>query len=188
LAVFLAEPILLVWLGNPTVAAGAAPILAILVVGMMLIACSYPALSILYSKNQLRPVIAVNLSSLIVLLPLMVWAALRFGVLGAAFCWGLFGLILFVSYRIYGLRGLSKEGVFVSSLRDFAIPCATAFALAGIVGHWLATLESKVAFVVLLILGLAFSWIATCLVCKDLRFILMEKMKWKKKAALSKTA
>lgn len=188
LIVFLSEPILLVWLGNPTVAASAAPILAILVVGMMLIACSYPALSILYSKNQLRPVIAVNLVSLIVLLPLMVWAVLRFGVMGAAFCWGLFGLILFFSYRIYGLHGLSKEGVFVSSLRDFAIPCATAFAVAGIIGHWLTTLESRMAFVVLLTLGLVFSWIATCLVCKDLRSILMEKMKWKKKAALTKTA
>lgn len=188
LVVFLSEPILVAWLSNPAVAAGAAPILAVLVVGTMLIACSYPALSILYSRNQLRPVITVNLVTLVVLLPLMVWAVLRFGEMGAAFCWGLFGLILYVSYRIYGLRGLTNEGVFLSTMRDFAIPCVVAFAVAGMVGHWLATIEDKIAFVVLLILGLVFSWIATCLACKDLRLILMGKMKCKKKAGLTKAA
>ena len=188
LIVFLSEPILVAWLSNPAVAAGAAPILAVLVVGTMLIACSYPALSILYSRNQLRPVITVNLVTLVVLLPLMVWAVLRFGEMGAAFCWGLFGLILYLSYRIYGLRGLTNEGVFLSTMRDFAIPCVVAFAVAGMVGHWLATIENKMAFVVLLILGLMFSWIATWLVCRDLRLILVGKMKWKKKASLTKAA
>ena len=175
--VFLSKPILVAWLHNPTVAAGTAPVLAILVVGTMLIACSYPALSILYSRNQLKPVITVNLIALIVLLPVLVLAVLRFGVMGAAYCWWLFGLVLYVSYRIYGLKGLSGADFFSSTLQDFGIPCVVSFSVAGIAGYWLAELEGKMAFAALMSLGLLFSWICTLLVCKDLRLILLKKLR-----------
>ena len=187
LIVVLSEPILIAWMGDPAVAAGAAPILSVMVVGTVLSACSYPALSVLYSRKQLRPVVAVNLISLIVLLPLLVAAVVRFGALGAAFCWGLYGLTLYVAYQSYGLRGLPRAGVFSSIARDFIVPCGISFAVAGAAGYFLPGVEGRMAFAALLCFWLFAGWFAALLVCKDLLRILMEKLKWRKSAHLGRS-
>jgi O-antigen/teichoic acid export membrane protein len=74
LIMFLSKPILFAWLGNQAVADGASQILAAMVVGAVFTSCSYPALSILYSRQQFRPVVVVNLVCLLVLLPLLIQA------------------------------------------------------------------------------------------------------------------
>lgn len=184
LIMFLSKPILITWMGNPAVAAGASPILAVMVVGTALSACSYPALSILYSRKQLGPVIAVNLASLVVLLPLLMAAVVYFGVMGAAFCWGLYGLALYVAYQTYGLRGIPKAGLISSILRDFVAPCVVSLTVAGMAGYLLNEVEGKLAFVALLGFGLIVGWFAALLVCKDLFTIAVEKLKWKTETSL----
>lgn len=181
LIVVLSEPILMAWMGNPAVAAGAAPILAVVVVGTALSACSYPALSILYSKKQLRPVIAVNLVALVVLLPLLMVAVVRFGAMGAALCWGLYGLTQYVAYQACGLP---KAGLISSILRDFVAPCGVSFAVAGMAGYLLNDVEGRMTFAALLGFGLLIGWFAALLVCKDLLNIIVEKLKWKMKTSL----
>jgi len=177
LIVFLSKPILMVWIGNPAVAAGASPILAVMVVGMALSTCSYPALSVLYSRKQLRLVVAVNLASLVVLLPLLMVAIVNFGVMGAAFCCGLYGLINYVAYQVYGLRGITKTGLISSTLRDFIAPCVVSFAVVGMAGYLLSDVEGRIAFVALLGFGLLVGWLAALLVCKDLLKIVIGKLK-----------
>jgi len=179
LIVFFSQPILRIWTGNSSIAAGASPILAIMVVGTVLSACSYPALSILYSRKQLRPVIAVNFISLVVLLPLLVAAVVYFGAMGAVFIWGLYGLTLYVAYQIYGLRGLPNAGVFPSMLRDFVAPCLASCAVAGGAWFWLSEVDGKMAFIALLGFGLIIGWSFSLLVCTDLFNLVMEKVKWK---------
>ncbi len=180
LIVVLSEPILMAWMGNPIVAEGAAPILAIMVVGTVLSACSYPALSVLYSRKQLRPVVAINLIALIALLPLLVVAVVRFGVMGAAFCWGLYGLTQYIAYQVCGLP---KAGLISSILRDFVAPCGVSFAVAGMAGYMLSDVEGRMAFAALLGLGLLVGWFATLLVCKDLLNIVVERLQWKMKTS-----
>ena len=51
---FFSEPIMFAWLSSQVAAEGSAPILAILVLGTVLSSCSFPAVSILYSRKQLR--------------------------------------------------------------------------------------------------------------------------------------
>lgn len=184
LIAFLSKPILLAWMGNPAVAAGASPILAVLVVGTALSACSYPAVSILYSRKQLGPVIVVNLAALVVLLPLLIVAVVNFGVMGAAFCWGLYGLILYVAYQTFGLRGIPKAGLISSILRDFVAPCVVSFAVAGMAGYLLNDVEVRMALVALLGFGLLVGWFAALLVCKDLLKVLTGTLKWKTSASL----
>lgn len=184
LIVFLSKPILFAWMGNKAAAEGTAPILAVMVVGTVLSACSYPALSILYSRKQLKPVVAVNLVSLVVLLPLLTLAVVYFAIMGAAFIWGLYGLILYVAYQAYGLRGIPKAKFFSSVLRDFVVPCAVSFAIASMAGYWLKEVDGKMVFVILLGFALIVGWLAALLVCKDLLKIVVEKLKCTAKTSL----
>jgi O-antigen/teichoic acid export membrane protein len=177
LIVFLSKPILYAWLGNQSVAEGAAPILATLVVGTILACNSYPAVSILYSRKQLSAVVAVNLVCLVVLLPLLTFTVIYFGVMGAPFIWALYGMILYIAYQAFGLRGLPNTGLFSSILRDFIVPCGVSVAIASIAAYWLNDVHGLVEFLALLGFALFVSWFATLLVCKDLSKIVAEKLK-----------
>lgn len=185
LIVFLSKPILFAWLGNMAVAAGASPILAVMVVGVVLYSCSYPALSILYSRKQLRPVIVMNLASLVVLLPLLMVAVVHFGVMGAASYGALHGLIMYIVCQTCGLKGLPKIGVFLSMFRDFVVPCVVSLVVAGMAGYLLNDVKGKSAFITLFGSALIVGWFATLLVCKDLFKITMEKLKWNMKTSLN---
>lgn len=178
LMVFFSKPILFAWLGNQSVAEGAAPILASLVIGTVLTCCSYPAVSILYSRKQLAPVIAVNLLCLVVLLPLLTFAVFYFGVTGAPIIWGFYGVILYIAYQAYGLWGLPNSGLISSILRDFIAPCVVSVAIAGTAVYWLNDVEGRMIFIILLGFVLIVGWLVTLLACKDLRKIAIEKIKW----------
>lgn len=175
LIISLAQPILFTWLGDPLVAAGAAPVLKILVVGTALVACSYPALNILYSGNHLRPVIIINLACLIILLPILILAILNFGILGAALCWALYGMILFVAYQYCGLKRLLARGIFGGTLKNFALICLSSWAMASMASYWLDGISGRFIFVALLCVGLALGWLAAMGLCGDLRKLLRER-------------
>ena len=175
---FFAEPVLAVWTGNSVLAAGSGPILAIVVVGTAFSSCSYPALSILYSRKLLRPVIVVNLLALVVLLPLLFVAVAYFGVRGAAFCWMLYGLLLYVVYQVVGLRGLPGTGFLQSVLQDFVLPCLVSFTIAGVTHFWLSEVKGRAVFIALLGLCLIAGWVVSLMVCRDLLKNVLEKMKW----------
>lgn len=182
--VFFSEPILFAWTGDQAIAKSTAPILAFMVVGTALCNSSYPALSILYSKKQLRPAVVTNLVSMIILLPLLVFAVIQFNVMGAVFIWGLYGLFLYMVFQAYGLRGIHQEGLISSIIRDFIVPCLVSLAVAGMAGYWLSEVTGKIAFVVLLGFSLIISWLAALVVCRELFATVMEKLKWKTKTGL----
>lgn len=180
LIMFLSKPILFVWTGNHTIANGASPILVVIVAGTVLSICSYPALSVLYSKKHLLPVVTINLMSLVVLLPLLIVAAVHFGVMGAAFCWGLYGLIQYIAYQAYALKGLPKAGFFSFILRDFIAPCAVSLIVACIAGYLLNDVEGKLSFIAFLGMALVIGWFAASLACRDLLKIAVDKLREKK--------
>jgi O-antigen/teichoic acid export membrane protein len=184
LIVFLSKPILLVWLGSEITAEGTAPILAVMVIGTMFASCSFPSVTILYSKKQLLPVVALNLICLIVLLPLLIVAIVYFSIMGAAYIWGLYGLILYIAHQVIGLRGLPNTRIFPFMLRNFIVPCVVSFFIAGIAGYWLSEVNGKITFVFFFILTLLVSWFAALLACEDLRKIVMGKWKWNTKTVL----
>lgn len=179
--VFFSEFILIIWMRDPIVAAGASPILSVLVVGSALTACSYPALSILYSRKQMKYVVAVTLVSLVTLVPLLLLAITYFGVMGAASIGAIYGLALYIAYQTYGLKGIPDVGLISSTLRDFIVPCLTSFAIAGIVWRWGGEVKGQMAFVALLGFGLIVGWSAALLVCRDLLEIVAGKLKWRAK-------
>jgi len=181
---FLSEPVMFAWLSSQVAAEGSAQILAVLMLGIVLSSCSFPAVSILYSRKQLRPVVGVHLACLVVIMPLLVVAVFYFGVLGAAYIWGFYGLVQYVAFQVYGLRGLPNTEVFSSIVNNFAIPCLVSFAVAGMAGYWLAGVSGKITFVLLFAIVLLAGWLATLLACRDLFTTLLENLKWKVKTSL----
>jgi O-antigen/teichoic acid export membrane protein len=177
LIMFLAKPLLFAWLGNEVASESAAPVLVIMVVGTLFSSCSFPALSVLYSRKRLRPVVVVNLICLVILLPLMILAVIYFGTMGAAFIWGIYGLNLYFWYQVYGLKGLSNTGLFSSIWRNFIVPCVISFAIAAIAGYLLIDVSEKITFISAFILALFVSWFITFLVCEDLREGAIKKWK-----------
>jgi O-antigen/teichoic acid export membrane protein len=181
LIVFLSNPIIFAWTGNQIVADGVTPILVVMVVGFVLSASSYPAACILYSKKELKSVIIINLVCVLVLLPLLIVAVINFGVMGGVYIWGLYGLILYVSYQIYGFRETPKTKLLLLAVKDFLVPCVASFVVAGAASLWLNNVEGKFIFVVLLIFALVVGWLVALWTCKDLFNIVSEKLRWKLK-------
>jgi O-antigen/teichoic acid export membrane protein len=177
LIMFLAKPLLFVWLGNQTTSESVAPILVVMVLGTVFTSCSFPALSVLYSRKRLRPVLAVNVICLLILLPLLILAVVYVGVLGAAFIWVIYGLSLYVWYQVYGLQGLPNVGLFSCMWRDFVVPFVISIVIVGIAGFWLSDVSGKITFIFAVVLTLLVSWFIAFLACGDLRKIVIKKWK-----------
>ncbi|MFA4933766.1 MAG: oligosaccharide flippase family protein [Candidatus Omnitrophota bacterium] len=179
------KQILYAWLGNPEIAAGAWQILGVMVAGTVLTSCSYPALSILYSRKKLGSVIVMNLFFLTALFPLLIVMIIHFGAIGAAFIWVLYGLVQYVVYQVYGLEGITKTRFFSFLLRDLIVPCVVSFAVAGLSGYLLSGVKEGIVFFILLGFGLFVGWSVSLLSCGDLLKVITEKISLKKKAVVT---
>jgi O-antigen/teichoic acid export membrane protein len=178
LLVLLPRQILQLWTGNPEVAAGAAPLLALLVGGTAMMACSYPALSLLYGQNRLRPVVIINLAAAAVLLPLLVFAISRDGAAGAAMCWVLYGSCMYASYQVTAYRGVPSLHVASAFLRDFLVPCVVAFATAALTWRWCSAMPGRTDMTVAIAIGLLAGWVAAFSTTGDLLKNLSATTRW----------
>ncbi len=174
--VFNSEHVLLTWLGDSFVSVGVAPALTLLSLGTMLVACSYPALFLLYSRKQLKAVIIVQLITLAILWPTLVFSIITNGTIGAATCWILFGVITYISYQLLAMRGIPVQHMFTSIIQNFIAPCAMAFFCAYIFWHWLYTIDTRWLFIACLLIALFVTWFATLFVCLELRKIISSKI------------
>lgn len=82
-----AEPLLWAWTGDRTIASQAAPILALYALGNGVLAVAGFPYYLQYAKGDLRLHLIGNAVFVIVLLPVIVWAASRHGALGAGYAW-----------------------------------------------------------------------------------------------------
>lgn len=83
----LAQPLLLAWTANPTLAAQAAPILAWYALGNAVMGITAFPYYLQYAVGDLRLHVVGNALYLIVLVPLIVWAARGWGGVGAGTAW-----------------------------------------------------------------------------------------------------
>lgn len=173
---FFGTPILMAWLGDPVVAAGAAPLLAVLATGTALSACSYPPLSVLYSRGHISAVVAVNLTAVLILLPLLFIAVNAFGAMGAAYCWALYGFVTYVAYARLGFRGLPRTASWM--LRDVVMPGAVACATAALTSFVWTPSEARVETVFVVAVGLVVGWGGALVVCRDLWKVAVSKLRW----------
>jgi O-antigen/teichoic acid export membrane protein len=177
LLVLLPRQILFAWVGRPGVAQSAAPLLSLLAVGTLLNACSYPTLTVLYSRKELRPVIATNLIAAVCLVPLLIEGVRTFGATGAAACWVLYGMATYVAYQCYGLPGLPDTNVLTSVASDFIAPALVSFGIAGIGWYWSAQADGRAQTTALVACALVTGWAAALISCGELRTLAMQSLR-----------
>ena len=144
--------------------------------GSMLIACSYPALQILYSRKRIKPVIILHIISLIIFLPMIIFAILQYGIEGAALCWTTFGFILFLGYQINGLDSICDKGIFLFIFHNFIIPCIFAFLCATIFGYFLMMISSNLLFIFFLIISMMMTCFIIMSTFSNFRTVIFRKI------------
>src|SRR5439155_9315063 len=123
-------PILASWTGIIELAMGSSPILTILIVGVSISVCSFPALSVLYARHQLRPVILVNVGLLLFWLPLLLTAVRHYGAVGAAYAWLIYAVVVYCAYQMLEQRNAHYPGFFARIGRDFLTPATISLLVA----------------------------------------------------------
>lgn len=82
-----AVPVLWAWTGDNTAVAAAAPILAIYALGNGLLAMGSLSYALQYAKGDLRLHVQGNVLLMVLMIPGVVWAATRWGAIGAGWAW-----------------------------------------------------------------------------------------------------
>ena len=177
LIAFTARSLLFAWTNDDSVADGSSRLLSALIIGMAFAACSYPALTILYSKKNLRPVIYITIFTLIFMLPTLFLTISYYGAIGAAFCWSIYGFLSLLFYQYYGLRDFDKKDILAISLNDFLMPFIFAMIITSIAGHYLNQLPGRIEFVLFFCLALIIACLTSTLPCKMLQSVIKTALK-----------
>jgi O-antigen/teichoic acid export membrane protein len=95
---FCAEPLLWAWTGDKILAHQAAPILILYAIGNGILAISAFPYYLQYAKGDLRLHLIGNAGFVVLLIPLIIWAATRYGGVGAGYVWLAMNVITFVAW------------------------------------------------------------------------------------------
>jgi len=93
---FYAEPLLWAWTGDEMLAGQAAPVLALYAIGNGILAVSAFPYYLQYAKGDLRLHLIGNAIFVVFLIPLIVWAAGKYGSIGAGYVWFSMNLLVYV--------------------------------------------------------------------------------------------
>jgi hypothetical protein len=164
--IFFSKQALLVWTGNPFISENAAPILSVLVIGMLLVNCSYPSLTFLYSKNRIKEVVKLNLISLI-FIPFQIFAIKYYGIAGAAYIWLFYGITINISYQAICQKYLSNLNFYLFNFYNFIIPFCALFIINFISSYFINNFNEKFEIIIILIFNLFIGWLISLLFVKD---------------------
>ena len=96
-----AKPVLYAWTGDMTLAIEASPVLQLYALGNALLALSAFPYYLQYAKGNLTYHLVGNIISVIILVPTIVWAATKYGSIGAGWVWFLTQLVYLVFWVSY---------------------------------------------------------------------------------------
>lgn len=164
---FFSKQALFVWTGNSFIAENAGPILSVLVMGMLLINCSYPSLTFLYSKNKIKEVIIINLI-LLIFIPLQIFTIKYYGVVGAAYIWLFYGITINISYQYICQKYLFNVNFYSFNFYNFIIPFCVLFLFNFISSYFIINLNEKFEIIIIIIFNLFLSWLISLFFFKDL--------------------
>lgn len=95
---FCAEPLLWAWTGDKILAHQTAPILILYAIGNGILAVSAFPYYLQYAKGDLRLHLIGNAVFVVLLIPFIIWAASRYGGVGAGYVWLIMNLLSFVAW------------------------------------------------------------------------------------------
>ncbi|WP_234484872.1 lipopolysaccharide biosynthesis protein [Noviherbaspirillum pedocola] len=131
------EQVLGIWTGNAAVAASAAPILQLYAFGNGVLAFGAFPYYLQFARGELRLHVIGNVLFLVILLPALIWAAQRYGALGAGYAWAISNLAYFLLWIPLVHRRFMRGSHFDWLLHDVAAvvapPTVAAFMLRGLI-------------------------------------------------------
>lgn len=129
LLAFFPEHVLWAWTGNLDVALKAAPVLALYSLGNGILALAAFPYYLQYAKGDLKLHIIGNALFVVVLIPALIWATLKYGVLGAGYAWLGANSAYFLLWLPIIHRRL-KKGLHTNwILRDIGVPALVSLAI-----------------------------------------------------------
>ena len=150
--VLFSHEILVLWTGNPLIAANVQSLMSVLALG---VALNYSVMGtldqVLMAHGWLKPAVYSRLLALLALGPLMVVAALHYGAMGVAVLW----LVIYVSYALFTpyfvfrriLHGEKRRWY----LNDLGLPFMAAFGIAALWRGLITVPTQKFAIILYLI-------------------------------------
>jgi O-antigen/teichoic acid export membrane protein len=137
--VFCAEPLLWAWTGDKVLAHQAAPILILYSIGNGILAVAAFPYYLQYAKGDLRLHLIGNAVFVILLIPFIIWAASKYGGIGAGYVWLIMNLLSFVAWLPLVHRkfapGLNLKWYFQDILIIFLVVAIAGFLLNAIFTH-----------------------------------------------------
>lgn len=130
-----AEPALWAWTGNAELATRAAPIMQLYALGNALLALAAFPFYIQYAKGHLIHHIVGNVLLAVILLPAVIYAATRYGGIGAGYVWVLINF-LYIAVWVAYVHGRLVPGLHVTWLRDDIGSIVLPLSLLGAVIAW----------------------------------------------------
>lgn len=131
---FFAEQVLWAWTGNAALAANAAPVLTLYALGNGILALSAFPYYLQFAKGDLRLHLIGNALFLVLLIPSLVWATIRFGVVGAGFAWLAANAVYFLAW-VPRVHMRFVPGLHSTWLRDDVAAIAAATIVASACAH-----------------------------------------------------
>lgn len=132
LAIF-SERVLWAWTGDSVIASKAAPVLALYAVGNGVLALAAFPYYLQFAKGDLKLHIVGNALFVVIFIPLLIWAANRYGMVGAGYAWIIANLFPFIAWlpivhRRF-VKGLHSKWLLLDVLPVVALPTVLAFGL-----------------------------------------------------------
>jgi len=95
---FYAEPLLWIWTNDKTLTHYAVPILVLYTIGNGILAVSAFPYYLQYAKGDLRLHLIGNVGFIMLLIPAIIWSAIKYGGIGAGYAWLVMNVIYFIAW------------------------------------------------------------------------------------------
>lgn len=134
--------ILLVWTRNAEIAQNVAPTVTILAIGTALNGMTVPPYALHLAYGRTRPIVSILGVAAIIMLPLMIFMTIYYGVIGTAICWAVFNSCYFFALLQITHRSLLPNAQWRWYLGNLGRPLAGVMVILGLARFLLPESES----------------------------------------------
>lgn len=170
-------PIMQAWTGNAAIARNAAVLVTLLSMGMALNGLMAPVYALQLAAGATRLALKLTFGQLAILVPLVTFLTLRYGVVGAAFAWPAMNVLYFVAGSAATfhqfLRGAWREWI----LLDVGAPLAAALACAVVARAVVPLPASRAGTIVVVGAVLGCSLIASAMAAGTTRVVILGRLR-----------
>lgn len=168
--------LLFLWTQNHELAARAAPIASMLILGNLLNGFMTLPYQIQLAHGWTSLTVKINLATVLVVVPLLIWVTPRWGVLGAAGVWvGINAFYVLVAVHFMYRRILTREKWRWYG-QDLLLPLLPALFVAWMGKIWIAMPAGRIEQLVLLLIVGGVTLLASALSCRHIRLCLFDAL------------